>query len=113
MRQRLKKDFNGCERILTLFTAPYHMKIFEGGSHPKASSLSGPVDFLSENGVCTRHGLLYGPPYGLQVVNLALSYASCLKVVFRKFERNAAKRTEESRCDRLMERVAYTGLQRC
>ena len=57
------------------------MKIFEGGSHPKASSLSGPVDFLSENGVCTRHGvryglrhgvghgLLYGPPYGLQVVN--------------------------------------------
>ena len=32
----------------------------------------------------------------------------------RKFEQNAAKRTEESRrCDRLTEHVVYTDLQQC
>ena len=55
----------------------------------------------------------------------ALSYDRCLKALFsrqfeslarlhRKFQRNAAKRIEESRSsDRFMESVVYTGLQQC
>ena len=55
----------------------------------------------------------------------ALSYDRCLKALFsrqfesltrlhRKFQRNAAKRIEESSSsDRFMESVVYTGLQQC
>jgi len=58
-------------------------------------------------------------------VTTALSYDRCLKALFsrqfesltrlhRKFQRNAAKRIEESRSsDRFMESVVYTGLQQC